>query len=132
LNFHVVEYYCRIVFKVYFWIWLTLLQIMPWYKILNCTSFSKFFLLKFSTLGKLRKYERSQVVISTLIEWLFFLGYLLKWLPAFLWMPEFELSTMQTYIPATLKILNFLNIEEEQNYVEFWPNCCIQVSWLKR
>jgi hypothetical protein len=30
-------------------------------------------------------------------------------------MPEFELSTMQTYIPATLKILNFLNIEEEQN-----------------
>ena len=83
LNFHVVEYYCRIVFKVYFWIWLTLLQIMPWYKILNCTSFSKFFLLKFSTLGKRRRNERSQVVISTLIEWLFFLGYLLTWLPAF-------------------------------------------------
>jgi hypothetical protein len=30
-------------------------------------------------------------------------------------MPEFELSTMQTYIPGTLKILNLLNIEEEQN-----------------
>ena len=50
LSFHVVEYYCRNVFKVCFWIWLSVLP-MPFYKILNCTSIYNVLLLQFNAPG---------------------------------------------------------------------------------
>ena len=96
LSFHVVEYYCRIVFKVCFWIWLSMLQ-MPCYRILNCTSFYKFLLLQFNILGnriQMKNPNHRNQYQHLLISALCSDGL------RFLWMPEFQLSTMQIYIPA--------------------------------
>jgi len=70
---------------------------MPCYRILNCTSFYKFLLLQFNTLGN--RIQMKNPNPRNQYQYLLISDLCSDGL-RFLWMPAFQLSTMQIYIPA--------------------------------